>query len=73
MQRSAANFVTRYGSWAAVAGASEGLGAEYADALDYLNRLAQLDSNLKRLSESIGAQTGDLDDFFGDCRLPSAS
>ncbi len=38
--------------------------AEHTDALDYLNRLARLDENLKRLSESIGAQTGDLDDFF---------
>ena len=38
--------------------------AEHGDALDYLNRLGKLDANLKRLSESIGAQTGDLDDFF---------
>ncbi len=33
VQGAAENFATRYGSWAAVAGASEGLGAEFADAL----------------------------------------
>jgi short-subunit dehydrogenase len=33
VRRVAGNFVTRYGPWAAVAGASEGLGAAFADAL----------------------------------------
>ncbi len=33
MKPAASHFVTRYGPWAAVAGASEGLGASFADAL----------------------------------------
>ncbi len=47
---SAANFVTRYGPWAAVAGASEGLGAAYADALAAI-RLSEEQSSLEEYSK----------------------
>jgi short-subunit dehydrogenase len=62
VRRKASNFVTRYGTWAAVAGASEGLGAAFADALAArglnLLLLARRAKVLEELAQRIRSERG---------------
>lgn len=62
VRRAAEDFVTRYGSWAAVAGASEGLGAAFADALAArgmnLLLLARRAGALGEVAGRIGSERG---------------
>src|SRR5579871_80435 len=51
-----ADFRARYGTWALVAGASEGLGAEYATQLAAMGLNLVLIARRKELLEQLGAQ-----------------